>query len=387
MSDPSAQSADAVVARPMFKKVVKKSKIKARLRARSEDDESSSQSAMNAIQETRKKRKLLNEFQYKRGLDATLAVTTPSSQPTTAFSSEPKTQADLNERLKVTFSGGTGGDANSGEGGVLQHKHKDAMEEFIRQNLKQSQEEEPEMQEGSSSTIKDMKAKLYAELASASLQLAGSKETQKAEEGDVGAGGAMLGGTGIAEVALPVDDRIQTIKETEQAVSLVRPQRRVLNRDTLLQREAVASLPLSFSAGVGKRGKSNLPMIPMQAAAAKEALENGGVSSSAGYGDDVSNVPSSYSHNFQLHTQEWVQQKRDGQQQANEPVAVDKYIDVAANHERIGFEAARRSARGKDDAAEKESKDASQKAEKRSTDDRVWKSFMAKQHDNRERYG
>lgn len=389
MSEPSAQSADAVAERPMFKKVVKNSKIKARLRARSEDDESSSQSEMNAIQETRKRRKLLNEVQYKRGMDATLTVATPSSRPSTASSSEPKQQADLNERLKRSFGGGTGSDANSGQGGVLQHKHKDAMEEFIRQNLKQSQEEEPEAKGKSSSTIKDMKAKLYAELASASLELTGTKEIQKGEEGDVGAGGAMLGGTGIAEVALPVDDRMQTIKETEQAMSSIRPRGRVLNRGTSLQREAAASLPLSFSAGGGKRGKTNLPVIPVtfSSAAPKEALGSGGVSSSAGFGVDVSSVPSSYSHNFQLHTQEWVQQKREEELQANEPVTVDKNIDSAANHERIGFETARRSARGKDDPAAKESKEAGRIRKKRSTDDRVWKNFMAKQHDNRERYG
>lgn len=121
--------------------------------------------------------------------------------------------------------------------------------------------------------------------------------------------------------------------------------------------------------------------------APKEALETCGVSSSAGYGGDVLSVPSWYSHNFQLHAQDWAQQKREGEQQANQSVVVDKNIDLAANHERIGFEAARRSARGKDDPADKGWKEASNKAEKRSTDNRVWKNFMAKQQENRERYG
>lgn len=370
----------------MFKKVAKKTVRKTRLRARSDDDESSSQSAMNAIQETRRKRKLLNEVQHKRGLDATLNAT-PSSAATSTSPSEPKQQEDLTERLKGTFSGGTGGDANSGEGGILQRKHKDAMEEFIRQNLKQSQEKETEAQEESSSTVKDMKAKLYAELASASLELAGTKEKQQDEEGDVGAGGAMLGGTGIAEVALPVDDRIQTIKETEQAISLIRQQGRVLNRNTLVQREVAASLPLTFSAGADKRGKTNLPMGESSSSVPQEALETGRVSSPAGYGsfkDDVSDVPLSYSHNFQLHKQEWVQQKKEGEQ-ANVPVPVDKHAHVAANNERIGFEAARRVARGKDESAAMQSQEPRQETEKRSTDDRVWKSFMAKQHENRDR--
>jgi hypothetical protein len=373
----------------MFKKVAKKTKRKARLRARSEDDDTSSQSAMNAIQETRKKRKLLNEVQYKRGLDATLNATS-SSIATTTPSSESNQQEDLTERLKGTFSGGTGGDANSGEGGVLQRKHKDAMEEFIRLNLEQSQEKKPETQEESSSTVKDMKAKLFTELASASLELAGTKEKQQNEEGDVGAGGAMLGGTGIAEVALPVDDRIQTTKETEKAMSLIRQQGRVLNRENLLQREVAVSSPMSFSAGAGKQGKTNLPVIPIQgkssSAMPQEALGTGGVSV-PGYGsftDDVSDVPSSYSHNFQLHAKEWVQQKKEGEL-ANAPVPVDEHAHVAANHERIGFKAARRVARGKDDSAAMQSQGPRQRSGRQSTDDRVWKSFMAKQHENRDR--
>lgn len=35
----------------------------------------------------------------------------------------------------------------------------------------------------------------------------------------MGAGGAMMGGTGIAEVALPIDKRIRALRDTERAAA------------------------------------------------------------------------------------------------------------------------------------------------------------------------
>jgi hypothetical protein len=135
-------------------------------------------------------------------------------------------------------------------------------------------------------------------------------------------------------------------------MSLIRQQGRVLNRENLIQREVAVSLPMCFSAGAGKQGKTNLPMIAIQgessSAMPQEALGTGGISM-PGYGsftDNVSDVPSSYSHNFQLHAKEWVQQKKEGEL-ANVPVPMDEHAHVAANHERIVFKAARRVGWGK----------------------------------------
>jgi hypothetical protein len=103
-----------------------------------------------------------------------------------------------------------------------------------------------------------------------------------------------LGGTGIAVVALPVDDIIQTTKESEKAsMSLIRQQGRVLNRENLKQREVEVSLPMCFSAGAGKQGKTNLPMIAIQgkssSAMPQEALGTGGISM-LGYGSFTDNM-------------------------------------------------------------------------------------------------
>jgi hypothetical protein len=136
-------------------------------------------------------------------------------------------------------------------------------------------------------------------------------------------------------------------------MSLIRQQGRMLNCKNLIQREVAVSLPMCFSAGAGKQGKTNLLMRAIQgessSAMPQEALGTGGISM-PGYGsftDNVLDVPSSYySHNFQLHTKEWVQQKKEGEL-ANVPVPMDKHAHVAANHEHNGFKAAQRVGQGK----------------------------------------
>lgn len=183
---------------------------------------------------------------------------------------------------------------------------------------------------------------LFAELASTSQKLAGTTSvTAAVGEGDVGAGGAMLGGTGIAEVKLPADDRIQTIRETQEAVT-------------------------SFTTAGNERSSA----VP------QDSLDNSTIGT-----NDVSNVPSSYSHNFQLHTQEWVQQKKQEDEKVTEAPAIP-HEDEEALDGRMGFQAARRAARG--DGATGSS-DMSQ-GKKRSNDDRAWKNFMTRQQQNRDRF-
>ena len=232
---------------------------------------------------------------------------------------------DATERMRA-FAG-EGGDATA-EGGVLQRKHASAMEEFIQENLK------AEVVEKETSTRKNSGTDdLFAELASASQKLAGTASVAAAVgEGDVGAGGAMLGGTGIAEVTLPADDRIQTIRETQEAVS-------------------------SFPA---ENNRSS-------------AVPQDSLDSSSG-NNHVSNVPSSYSHNFQLHTQERAQQNKQQDDKVETATAPAMEQNEGPQDERMGFEAARRSAKG-DSAASV----GTSQGKKRSNDDRVWKNFVKRE--------
>ena len=319
----------AAPARPQFKKVTKK--VKTRLRSREHDDDDEDLSAMQTIEATRKKRKLLNEVLYKKGLDVTLQA--PSETVVAAAVETTTPQKDLDVRMR-SFAGG-GGDATA-EGGVLQRKHQSAMEEFIQGKLKHSQEKQPH-EDSTTTANKNDTDKLYAELASAAQKLAGiASSATTTGEADVGAGGAMLGGTGIAEVTLPADDRILNIKATEEAIS---------------------AFPTSAS-----KQSSAVPQDLLGSTSGK---------------DDILNVPSSYSHNFQLHTQEWVQQKKQ-EEKAMEPVPVIQQDD--SGEERVGFEAARRTVRGDLTTSVSRTQE-----KRRSNDDRAWKNFMTRQQQSRDR--
>ena len=103
------------------------------------------------------------------------------------------------------------------------------------------------------------------------------------KEGDVGAGGAVLGGTGIAEVALPVEVHLKALKETERAAaeySVRRAGRAAAGSSVPLggpadppddgaTSEMQAMLPMSFASGPSsrKRGPDMLVRQPAPKAA------------------------------------------------------------------------------------------------------------------------
>lgn len=355
-------------------------------------------STMDAILQAKKKRKLLQSVQYKRGLDAAATMQAPVIRASVDDDQQqPAVQnKDLEERLKGSFSGGTGGDFSSGDG-VMERKHKSAMEEFIQQNL-DSKGAAAAADEGKRidraqepSTVKELEKKLYQELASSAQALAGTDvKDEKTAEGDVGSGGAMLGGTGIAEVSLPVDDRLKTVAATSAATSSAR---RDPSKAHTTSKFSVAELPLAFATGKGKRGKNeSVPMmkvaIPVKNVTepsidTTRAEQVAATASSAGYEvltSDVSGVASSYSHNFRLHAQEWLQEKKDSERapiEQNEEQTTTSDVD----EDRIGFAAAR--GRAADQMLDKTKGD--NKRQKRSSDDRVYKSFMTRQKEQRER--
>lgn len=181
-----------------FKKKVKKNGATRKRDSTEHDEEEQSQShsTLETIQSTQKRQKLLQSTLYKRGLDAnqTLQADVNVRKPKEEKVMTAQTSIDEKEGaiFKTTFSSTATGEGQSET--AMQRKHQSAMEEFISRNMNESQTKEEESRE-----------KFSAEA-----------DPQQEREADMGAGGTMLGGTGIAEVILPVEQRLETAKNTER---------------------------------------------------------------------------------------------------------------------------------------------------------------------------
>ena len=398
---------------------------------------------------------------------------------------------DLEERLKGTFAGGKlagsndmGGDE---DGGILAKKHKLAMEDFIQKNLNSISTATAAAagDDGASSGVggidgsnngearlNDIEKELYAGILVDENQSSTGDATggtgaaaESTEEGDVGAGGTMMGGTGIAEVALPIDERIKALKETEKAALFYERARR--NRfgggaagavmgddggDNIGGYDAVGAaksstaavtsnmIPMSFAAGPGKRKRQDagpssfgVEVSQSQTVASKSAQIDSSSyhvhssalppssysasastnpyfsASSAGpdvHRSDVSTLGASYSHNFQLHTKEWVTRRRDERQTEIDEIHAQRETEEGppASRARVGFEVARKMAKGEvilpagavadgrggsggggagGTGALKNEWDKNKGGDPRSNDDRVWKTFMSNQRNRR----
>ncbi len=260
---------------------------------------------------------------------------------------------DLKDRLDGTFAstrlGGGGGydDDDDEDGGVLRKKHKLAMEQYISNQMKdgktpannKNNDDDSNSQNGKH--VPKDKKDLYAQLLKSSVVSlaagAGTSNVTKSDpqEGDMGAGGAMLGGTGIAEVIIPVEDKIKNIKETEMALAK--------KQETYRQRAKVSKTVSSAGTNV--------------------------------LSEDVSNLGASYAHNFRLHNSEWIEQKK--QQGKAEYEAMQKQKksggDNEANEQRIGFNAKRGlvGEKGKDEQTQLHSG-----RHQKSSDDTRWRNFV-----------
>lgn len=273
-----------------FKKITKK---RAAIRSQtSNDDEGEEYSALDAIQSTQKKQKLVQSTLYKRGLDATKTLK-PTPMTVVAENSAP---SDVQKTLfKKTFSSTEHGPTET----IMEQKHLFAMEEYINRKLSKpcSNGEKEDVE----SHVTDL---------------------QQEAEADMGAGGTMLGGTGIAEVILPVDKRLEAVKQTE---------------------ELRASLPGTF----GKR-----------------------TASSAGYHlelSDVRDVASSFSQNFKnLKHQNHLSNTSHGVSSLSEQ-------GTRADDDRLGFQAARHAAPSKELRPQYQ----------RANDDRLLKQFIKKERAKR----
>ena len=348
---------------------------------------------------------------------------------------------DLKDRLEESFASKRGGDASAGgggigdndeeEGGILRQKQKMAMEAFIQSQMTHVQgdtsrgmsggasassisspEEEATIESNMSKphTVQDLYSQIIEEskIAGASIHStengAGGGDAA-VQEGDVGAGGAMLGGTGIAEVALPVEDRIRVAKETERAAAQREAFRRGLidgepgeeskhsEQNPLPQQDelVINQLPMSFGVGPGKLKQTSimtqdLPTMPSSSklpSPTPQVIPTSSASS-AGYKvrrGDVLNIGTSYAHNYRLHNSEWISNKK-RQQEAEATSRNEQAKEVdgdLVSQERIGFAAKR----GRIDNDRGGQGDVKRGGGGQANDDRIYRQFVSKERSRR----
>ena len=180
--------------------------------------------------------------------------------------------------------------------------------------------------------------------------------------------------------------------------------------------DLAAMVPMNFASGPGKRKRQDVGFIGVtdtQKSAKTQptivqssALPSTYSASSAGLSiqkSDVSALGASYSHNFQLHTKEWVSRKRDERQSEIEAIQAQEQAEEAGTTEesrkRLGFEMSRKLAKGEVSttpssgsgatggtataAAGKNEWNRNHGRNQQSNDDRVWKTFMSKSRNRR----
>ena len=316
------------------------------------DDEGETSTLMK-IQQMKKARKIKNQFRSKKQPKPRKHLSNMNADQEEEEQEQILVEAnkDLKQRLEGNFAI-VGSSTNDGEGNVLSLKHKSAMEQFINSQMEDGKKESPGMASADDTAKQNREIKntddLYAEiLLQSSEQVKPEKDSKSGE--DVGAGGSMLGGTGICEIVLPVEDRIKAAKETELAAAKIERTRstRGLHYDNTGQNntqdiekntDISQMLPLSFGSGPGKRRnptttQSSIPKNkPSTLSNPVNPLSAGRVMNK----NISSDIGSSYSHNFRLHNEEWISNKRKQEQ-------VDK-VQVVPEEDgdsRVGFEASR----------------------------------------------
>jgi hypothetical protein len=223
----------------MFKKRTLKTK-KPQVRKRQADDDhdevdDEDMNIQQAILKTQKKQKLY------ASLDLSVGDYTKRKIPTTSVTSK-------KEHVEAAAA------SQDNDGSLLAQKHQQAMDDFITQKM-----------QGTKVVIADVPTPkvdddtaLYQELAAQ----AGAVTTvnQKEQEGDVGTGGAMLvGGTGIAEVILPVQTRLESSLRQQQQTTL---RKRVPLRGSSAapaseaEQQSSNLLPTKFAATSSARGNA-----------------------------------------------------------------------------------------------------------------------------------
>jgi len=388
----------------------------------SNQEDTEEPSALDKIRQVGRRRKIL--LSRNRGVDAAnLGKQTLRHKSTAASDDDEEVVAagnkDLEERLKGTFSEGKlagsndmGGDV---EGGILAKKHKKAMEEYIKSNLHEQPVERTasasnNIEEGETfKSTADIEKEMYSELLGTDTA---AKVAEDAEEGDVGAGGAMMGGTGIAEVTLPIDDRLKAVKDTERAAAEHEKARkarlgivdeekttRATSNDVELSDDMnlAVMVPIGFASGPGKRKRKDMTVSAPAIQAPQQKPMNNSFDPTKDFqyplhssaipagsfierGSDAdNNLGASYSHNYAQHNREWIEEKKNERQAEIDAIAAqNEETGPEESKARLGFEASRKIARG--EAVGTLRPGGLKEAElKKGTnnDDRVWKTFMS----------
>jgi hypothetical protein len=177
-----------IVKESMFKKRSSQDKKKLR-RLVVDDEDDETDPLVEQIQQTKKRRKLLEAVQYRRGVSTTRLLSQPP---------EEDNDWDAQPPPETT------------QEGVLEKKQREAMEDYIQQNMTTADDDKAVAATSSSTTTTT--DQLYAQLAESARRLTG-KTTVDDNEPDAG----LVSGTGLAEVLLPVEERLQTMEATARA--------------------------------------------------------------------------------------------------------------------------------------------------------------------------
>ena len=166
------------------------------------------------IQHTKKKRQLLTDLQYKRGVNASELLHVPHDSEAVGEYANRSAPVDDNDA-----------DDDKTQG-IWAKKHKQAMEDFIQQSMggggsddTQKNKKQQQQSTDNSSHLPADEQELYQSLAAKARELAGktTDTTPDTKEADTGMGGALLAGTGIAEVILPPSSSAPVVSATREA--------------------------------------------------------------------------------------------------------------------------------------------------------------------------
>ena len=207
----------------------------------------------------------------------------------------------------------------------------------------------------------------------------------------------MLWGSGIAEVILPVVDRIKAAKETELAAA--RRQKKRMGRGQMFHADdregsqragersmdyddkVFSQLPLSFGSGPGKdrkqltnNSRSRITKSSFSQKMPKDANDDGIVTGTRVLNKNIMpeiEIGSSYAHNFRLHKEEWVSNKK--KEEEHRKSSTNPVEDNEVDRSRVGFEVRRGIRAHKDGDG-----DYRQKIQ-RANDDRTYNQFVSRE--------
>lgn len=284
------------------------------------DEVDTASSLQEQLEAAKKRRTLIHHLQHKRGVDANDLLMKPTEIVKLYDTSAAPTELLPNNMASSEL-----------EGRVWEQKHAAAMEEFVQNQLKTKEYDWKLEEIGVKRESITSKEELYRDLAARAAVLSGKSidaagAAVEDSSKDVLTAGAA---TAMAEVILPVSDRLLVVAETARAAGIVDP-----SSSRNHHRPAVAGIVVH---------KSNNPAVPNR-------------------------FRSSYTHHHHPLTGGKHQQQKD-----EEPK-----VEGAVDDERLGFAAARQH-------QQKSNNKQKGNGNTRSSDDRVYQQFVRRQREQQGR--